>query len=168
MFEKNYFSTPNWFIWQFTFSFKFMKVFVPCTCYLVIQAHIYVHSRYSTDWTNFLYYIESYYMWCKIFLLLLCLLNCPTRSKREQTEMTQIRMILTFSPRFQSNKCIWKWIMLHKRMWLALITYSILKMNFFLRMSILNMSLNPIIIFKEINIGSNVNSWNPICMTFSI
>ena len=96
---------------------------------------IYIHSRYSTDWTNFLYYIESYYMWCKIFRLLLCLLNCPTHSKREQTEMTQIRMSLTFSPRFQSNKCIWKWIMLHKRMGLALITYLILKMIFFLRTS---------------------------------
>ena len=148
-----------------------MKVFALCTCYLVIQAHIYmyIHSRYSTDWTNFLYYIESYYMWCKIFRLLLCLLNCPTHSKREQTEMTQIRMSLTFSPRFQSNKCIWKWIMLHKRMGLALITYLILQMIIFLRITfIINMSLIPLIILKEINIGSNVNSWNPICMTFSI
>ena len=108
-----------------------------CTLYMLLgysstHIHIYIHSRYSTDWTNFLYYIESYYMWCKIFRLLLCLLNCPTHSKREQTEMTQIRMSLTFSPRFQSNKCIWKWIMLHKRIGSALITYLILKMIFFL------------------------------------
>ena len=109
-----------------------------CSLYMLLgysstHIHIHINIRYSTDWTNFLYYIESYYMWCKIFRLLLCLLNCPTHSKREQTEMTQIRMSLTFSPRFQSNKCIWKWIMLHKRMGLALITYLILKMIFFLR-----------------------------------
>ena len=109
-------------------------LFVHAT-WLFKHTGIYIHSRYSTDWTNFLYYIESYYMWCKIFRLLLCLLNCPTHSKREQTEMTQIRMILTFSPRFQSSKCIWKWIMLHKRKWLALITYLIMKINICLRIS---------------------------------
>ena len=50
-----------------------------CVC---CATWLFKHTRtiYSTFWTNFLYYIETYYMWCKIFRSFHTLVNCPSHS----------------------------------------------------------------------------------------